>query len=280
MDALLFGTGGTPRSTVGGHTVGGIAGVAELGLGCMELEFVQSVSMGEAMAARVADAAARHGITLTVHAPYYINLNSPEPDKVAASQHRLLRAAQVGRLCGAISVAFHAAFHMGGPPQVTYRNVRDRLAEVLEVLEKEGNTLWLRPEVMGRTTQFGDIEELLRLSLELPRVAPCIDFAHWHARTGRHNTYEEFTEALDTVERALGREALDNMHIHVAGIEYGQKGERRHINLLESDFQYRQLMQALCDRRVRGTVICESPNLEEDALLMQQAYREVCAAAG
>ena len=279
MNELLFGTGGVPASSNPRSTVRGIERVAELGLGCMELEFVRSVNMGEATALKVADTAARFGVTLTVHAPYYINFNSRETDKVAASQRRLFKAAHVGSLCGAVSVAFHAAFHQGGSAETTYRNVRDRLSDVLEELDKEGNTLWLRPEVMGRATQFGDIEEILRLAGELPRVAPCIDFAHWHARTGGHNSYEEFQEALSMVERQLGRDGLDSMHIHVAGIEYGPKGERRHKRLSESDLQYGELMRAFRDRGIKGTVICESPAeyMEEDALLMQAAYRGVCA---
>jgi deoxyribonuclease-4 len=125
---------------------------------------------------------------------------------------------------------------------------------------------------MGKPSQFGTIEEILNLSTELEGVAPCLDFAHWHARDGKSNSYQEFASVLEQVEQKLGRVALDNMHIHVSGIYYGKKGELKHLNLKESDFQYAELIKALRDYDARGIVICESPNLEEDALLLQATY--------
>jgi deoxyribonuclease-4 len=99
-----------------------------------------------------------------------------------------------------------------------------------------------------------------------------MDFAHWHARTGIFNSYQEFTSILRQIKERLGKAALDNMHIHVSGIAYGKKGETKHLNLEESDFQYIELLRALKDYDVKGLVICESPNLEEDALLLQATY--------
>jgi len=99
-----------------------------------------------------------------------------------------------------------------------------------------------------------------------------MDFTHWHARTGTFNSYQEFTSILLQIKERLGRAALDNMHIHVSGIAYGSRGETKHLNLKESDFQYMEFLKALKDYDVKGLVICESPNLEEDALLLQATY--------
>lgn len=272
MAELLFGTAGVPRSAETKSTVGGIERVAALGLGCMELEFVHQVRIGEAAARQVAEAARRTGTRLTVHAPYYINLNSHEPEKVTASKDRLLKAARAGALCGATSVAFHAAFYTGDDPAAVYPVVQRHIAEIRAELAAEGNQLWIRPELMGRATQFGDLPELLDLAAELDRVAPCLDFAHWHARTGRHNTYEEFSAALSLVEGRLGRTALEDLHVHVAGIDYGAKGERKHLNLKESDMNYVALLTAFRDHGAGGVVVCESPNLEEDAVLLRDTY--------
>ena len=128
---------------------------------------------------------------------------------------------------------------------------------------------------MGKISEFGTIEEVLNLSTELRRVAPCLDFAHWHARTGQFNSYQEFSSILEQLQERLGRTALDNMHIHVSGIDYGKKGETKHLNLKESDFQYAELIKALRDYEAKGIVICESPNLEEDALLLQATYNNL-----
>ena len=100
-----------------------------------------------------------------------------------------------------------------------------------------------------------------------------MDFAHLHARTGAGNSYEEFAAFLELFEGGLGRAGLRDMHIHVSGIEYGHRGERKHLNLADADLRYVELLQALMDFEVGGLIICESPNLEEDALLMQRAYR-------
>jgi deoxyribonuclease-4 len=275
MSELLFGTAGTPHSTKGPSTADGIERVAELGLGCMEMEFVRRASMGETTASVVAETATRMGVRLSAHAPYYINLNAREPEKVTASQERLLQTARIASWCGAHSVAFHAAFYLGDTPEQVYGVVKKHLQEVLEQLEREDIHVWIRPELMGRRLQFGNLEELLDLSLELEMVAPCIDFSHYHARDGMNNSYEEFTSILSRIEERLGRDALDDIHIHVSGIAYGGKGEIKHLNMEESDFQYVEFVQALKDYDVKGMVVCESPNLEDDALLLQSTYRRL-----
>jgi len=133
----------------------------------------------------------------------------------------------------------------------------------------------ISPEVTGKPSQFGTLEEILQLSSEIEGVAPCIDFSHWHARTGRANSYQEFLDILDQVERELGRHALDNMHIHLSGIAYGNKGEIKHLMLRDSDLQYIELLKALKKRKAKGMIICESvPSFEEDALFLQKSYRE------
>jgi len=272
MAGLLFGTAGIPHSARTQSTIDGIKRIAELGLGCMEIEFVYGVKMGEAGARLVAEAASKEGVKLSAHAPYFINFNSHEIEKIRASQSRLLQTARIGSICGADSITFHTAFYLGDPPEKAYDTVRKYLAEVTAQLKRENNRVWIRPEIMGKPSQFGTIEEILNLSTELERVAPCIDFSHWHARTGGFASYPELASILEQVKERLGRAALDNVHIHVSGIAYGKKGELKHLNLQESDFQYTDLLKALKEYDAKGFVTCESPNLEEDALLLQATY--------
>jgi deoxyribonuclease-4 len=273
MDKLLFGTGGTPHSAKTASAIDGIRRIRELGLGCMELEFVYGVRMAEISARLVAEAARSLGVKLSAHGPYYINLNAREPEKVAASQERILQTARIGNLCGAQSIAFHAAFYLGDPPEKTYQTAKERLAEVMNQLKKENNRIWVRPEVMGKASQFGTISEIIRLCRELDGVGICLDFAHWHARVGRANSYPEFVAILEQIKKGLGDEAIANMHIHVSGIAYGQRGEQKHLDLKDSDLNYTELLQALKDYGARGLVICESPSLEADALLLQKTYQ-------
>ncbi len=273
---LLFGTGGVPASAESGSTEAGIERIAELGLGCMEVEFVQGVKMRPEVAVSVGEMAARKNVVLTVHGPYAINLNSVEPRKVHMSKERILQTARIAGLFGARSITFHAAFYMKGTAAETYGAVKKHLQEVMNTLRKEGNKVTISPEVTGKPSQFGTLEELLRLSTELEGVLPCIDFSHWHARTGKANSYQEFSHTLDQVEKRLGRRGLDSMHIHLSGIAYGSKGEIKHLMLEDSDFKYAGLLKALKERNAEGVVICESvPYLEQDALLLQKTYRQL-----
>jgi len=273
---LLFGTGGVPVSAQPRSTEAGIERIAELGLGCMEVEFVRGVRMSPEVAVSVGELAARKKVALTAHGPYFINLNAVEPEKVYMSKERILQTARIAALFGARSITFHAAFYLKSTPAETYTTVKRHLEEVVNTLRKEGNKVTISPEVTGKPSQFGTLEEILRLSSEIEGIAPCIDFSHWHARTGQANSYQEFLDILDQVEKKLGRRGLDNMHIHLSGIAYGKKGEIKHLMLPDSDLQYTHLLKALKERKAKGVVICESaPYLEQDALLLQQTYREL-----
>jgi len=272
MAELLFGTGGTPHSARTKTTIDGIKRIAELGLGCMEIEFVQGVHLSEADANLVAEAAQSARVTLSAHAPYCLNFNAHEPRKIRASQGILRKAARIASICGAQSLVFHTGFYLGDPPQVAYQAVKKYLTEVLSRLKEENINMWLRPEVSGKGSQFGTIEEILELCTELEVIAPCIDFAHWHARSGGFNSYPEFASILRQIKDKLGKASLDNMHIHISGIAYGQKGEKSHLNLKESDLRYTELLKALKDYSVRGMVICESHNQEGDSLLLKESY--------
>jgi deoxyribonuclease-4 len=277
MAGLLFGTGGVPHSSAKPRNlINGIKRIAELGLGCTELEFTYGVRMTDAEAQQVASTALKLKVKLSAHAPYYINLNAQENDKLVSSQDRLLQTAHLATLCGVRDVAFHAAFYMKIDPDIVYQQVKKLLTGIMVEIKKENRYLLLRPELMGKISQFGSLEELLNLCSEVEGLAPCIDFAHLHARSGKYNSYYEFKSALMQVEKKLGRTALDNLHIHLSGINYNSKsGEIMHLNLKEADLKYTELLQALKEMDVKGIVICESPNMEEDALHLQETYHKV-----
>ncbi|MEK6946153.1 MAG: TIM barrel protein [Nanoarchaeota archaeon] len=274
MKDLLFGTAGIPLSTNPRTTLDGINHVRKLGLGCMELEFVHSINISKEKAPEIKKAAEDNNIILTCHAPYYINLNSAEKAKVKASIDRIVNSARILSLCGGCSVAFHAGFYMGMDSKKVYDTIKNNIKEIISHLKKENNNVWIRPETTGKETQFGNVDEILQLSEEFDNVMPCVDFAHFHARTnGKYNSYSEFCSILEKIEKTLGKRGLDNMHIHITGIAYGPKGEKHHLTLQESDLKYKELLKALKDFKVNGVVISESPNIEEDALLMQKIFK-------
>ena len=163
MGGLLFGTGGIPHGThKPANILNGIKHIAELGLGCTELEFVYGVRMSEADAAQVAATAQKQKVRLTAHAPYYINLNAHENDKLVASQERLLQTVRVASLCGANDVVFHSAFYLKDDPAEVYTRLKKLLSGIMVEVRRQNKYLSLRPELMGKHSQFGSLEELLR----------------------------------------------------------------------------------------------------------------------
>ena len=276
MKELLFGTAGIPLSANPRTTSDGIKYVKRLGLGAMELEFVRSINISKDKAPEIKKAAEDNEVVLTCHAPYFINLNSLEKAKIKASIGRILNSARIANLCGGYSVCFHAGFYMNMWQKKVYDTIKHNLKEIVATLKKESNSIWIRPETTGKETQFGNVDEILQLSQELDNVMPCVDFAHFHARTnGKYNTYEEFSEILEKIEKKLGKKGLEEMHIHITGIAYGEKGEKNHLTLKESDLKYQEILKVLKNFKVKGVVISESPNIEEDALLMQKVYKGI-----
>lgn len=271
MHKLLFGTAGIPISC-GGNTSEGVKHVRVLGLDAMELEFVHSVNISEKAALIVKKAAVDNNVVLTCHAPYYINLNAQDSAKMKASIQRLITAARVAWLCGGWSVAFHPGFYMKKSKEETYKTIKENIHVIVETLKQEGNDIWIRPEITGKRSQFGDFEELVNISQELENVLPCVDYGHLHAREGKFNKTEEFRLVLEKIEKELGKESLGNMHIQIAGIEYTKAGERRHINLEDSDLNFLDLIQSWKDFNIKGAVISESPNIEGDALMLKRLY--------
>ena len=276
MKKLLFGPAGVPLSAPSRSTLDGVPQVRKLGLGCMELEFVRGIRMSTEVARQVKILAEKNDIVLTAHGPYYINLNSQDKAITEASVKRILDTARIANLCGGYSITFHAAYYMTLPKEKVFGVVREKLLNITRTLSEEGVKLWIRPETTGKNSQFGYIDELIKLSQEVTGVLPCVDFAHLHARSnGKVNSFKEFSEVLEKLEKGIGREALNNMHVHMSGIEYTEKGERNHLFLKDSDMNYKDLMRAFKEYKCKGCIINESPNLEEDAMLMKKEYEKI-----
>ncbi len=269
---LLFGTAGVPLSADDASTLAALDRIKELGLDGLEVEFVKGVKMGLDTARKVRDKAAALGLRLSVHAPYYINFNSEDPGVRLHSQERLLSSVRVGSACGAGSVVFHAGFYGKDTPEKAHAAVRQGLSAVMSIVRTERLPAAVRVETMGKRSQYGTLDEALLLCREVDGLRPCLDFSHIYAREGKVNSYQEFERVLGKVARKLGPSALRNAHIHIAGIHYNHTGEVKHLNLDEADFRTEEWLQALRDFGVEGLVICESPNLEGDALMLKDLY--------
>jgi len=271
---MLFGTAGIPSSSKKRDSVSGIKRVRELGLDAMELEFVRGVNMGKETAEAVGKAAKENEVGLSVHAPYYINLNSKEKEKVKASRKRIMDSARVGETAGAEIVTFHPGFFQGQNKAKVLEKVIGEIGEMAEEIRGRGWSISLAPETTGKATQVGSLKETLEMCKKVKGVVPMVDFAHLHARdNGRFGKKEHFLEALDEIPAKY----LKGLRMHASGIRFGEKGERNHLNLEEegNSFNYKWLLKALKEKKVSGTIICESPSLEGDALLMKRYWEKL-----
>ncbi len=271
FNKLNFITAGMPLSTGKGSYPSAFETLKKLELDGMELEFVHGVRMSDEHRSFVKDMS--KDFVITAHGPFYINLNSKEPDKIDASVQRIIDTAAVAEQAGGFSITYHAAFYMGADKETVYNQVKTQTKRIIDVLDKEKINIWVRPETTGKATQWGDLDEIIRLSNEFERVLPCIDFSHLHARfNGIYNTYDEFSRILEKLGKEVGQYAIENFHGHLAGIEYTAKGEKNHLNLEESDMNYKDLMKAMKEFGVKGALVCESPNIEGDCKLLKDYY--------
>ena len=270
---LLFGTAGVPNSTAKKNSpVDGVRRIHELGLDCMQLEFAHGVRMKEETSSALRKVSYELGVPLTSHGPYYINLNAREQDKIDSSVERIIQTAKISDLCGAESMTFHAAFYMKDSPYDVFDLVEKSMNVIEERLSRLDIEIELRPELTGKTSQFGSLEELITLTKNVESCRPCMDFSHLYARTGKFNTEEEFDSVLDVLKSELGADSVQNMHIHISGISTNSKGDLKHLNLSDSDFNWKDLLKSLKKAGCGGYVICNSPNLEDDAKMLKDYY--------
>ncbi|OGN88584.1 MAG: hypothetical protein A2Y88_12255 [Chloroflexi bacterium RBG_13_48_10] len=274
-DPFHFGTVGSPKSTPKkpGGSVGAIFRLKELGLDALELGWVQSVRKNEEVCSAIQQAASSQNVLISVHAPYFINLNATDEEWVN-SRRRLMDATVFGKLAGATDIIFHPGSYFGKQPAEVLPIAIQRLQGCLDELRSMGNRVTLRPETMGKSAMLGSLEDTLMMAKTLPGVEPCIDFAHLHARPGDGsvNTYDEFAHILERYGEMLGEESLTRLHIHLSGIRYTEKGEKDHIPLKESDLNLKNLFKCLKAFHCRGRLLCESPIMEEDALYMKEIW--------
>ncbi len=231
----------------------GLKEIKNLNLDALEVEFTYGVRMSNMEAKKIGEMA--KGIILSVHGPYYINLASLEPDKVKASEKRILDSCERAHYLNARYVVFHAGFYGKKDKEEIYRIIKKELIDLKETINRNKWNSRLCPETTGKKSQFGSLEELQRLKKEID-VDYCVDFAHLLAREGKID-YKKLLKKLPK-----------KFHSHYSGIEYTEKGERRHLNVDISDFK--KLANELKKQDKDIIIICESPDPFGDAVKMKK----------
>jgi deoxyribonuclease-4 len=250
-----------PAGSSGLGNLKGVNRVAEMGLDCMEVEFTYGVRMDPKSAKEVGVLAREKGVLLSVHAPYYINLASEEKEKLAASKKRLLDSCQRAHAMGARNVTFHAGFYQTRTTGQTYERIKKAMVGLQKQIARRKWQVTLCPEVTGKPSQFGSLEELLRLKKETG-CGITVDFSHLYARLQGDIDYAAILKKLPK-----------KFHAHFSGIEYGPKGERKHIRTTPEFFE--PLARELVKHNPDITIISESPKPYKDAVMMQKVIQNL-----
>lgn len=246
-----------PAGNVSHDSISSLETIKKSGLDGQELAFVRSVYMDNDTATSIGRKAKKLGLFLSIHASYFVNLNSDE--KAKASKKRILLACERAHYLGAKNVVFHAGYYKGMDPEETFRRIKKEIISMMNTLDKRGwKGVVLCPETTGKKSQFGSLSELLRLREEIG-CGICVDFAHLLARDGTVD-YKTVVEKLP-----------ESFHAHFSGIEYTEKGERRHLPIDKDAFI--RLSDELKRHGKKATIICESPHTFEDALMMKKISR-------
>ncbi len=253
------------------------AWLRSMGLSAYEYSFGRGVALGEETAARIADQARENDIAVSAHAPYFINLANPDPEKREASFRYLADSARLTHCLGGDRVVVHVGARLKLEREEALRNCREGLREAYRRLDALGlGHMRLCPETMGRPSQIGDLRETLAFCLEDERLIPCVDFAHLHALgRGALEKPEDFAAVLDETECVLGLSRAREMHIHFSAIEYTAMGEKRHRTFAEEGFgpRFEHLAPLLAARGYAPRVICECHGtMAEDACAMRDMY--------
>jgi deoxyribonuclease-4 len=246
--------------------------VADMGLTALEVNYVRGARASEETTRKVGAKAEERGIALSAHAPYYVSLNSPRDEVRVSSVSHIVETARRCQWLGAPFFAVHGGTYGGLETEEATDGVVDRILRVRTRMEAEGIMgVKVGLETTGRPSAWGTLEEIGAVAEQTDIVIPVVDFSHVHARSGGGlRTEEDF--------RALVEWAMDisdcQLYCHFQSIEYGDKGERRHLPVDRWDPDFRLLAPVLREISCDVHLICESPLLEQDALLIKRVLEE------
>ena len=276
--SAIFGPAGNAESFPYKSSVDAPRWLAGLGLDCYEYQCGKGVNVGEETARKVGAAAKEAGISLSLHAPYFINLANPDPESRKKTTGYILAACQAADWMGATRVTVHTGALMKRTRREALDIAKEALAQVIAACDGEGfGHITLCPETMGKLGQLGDLDEVLELCQLDGRLLPCIDFGHLYARSlGELEGLEATVKMLDRVEELLGSDRASRFHSHFSKIAFTPNGgEKVHLTFDQTDFgpDPAPLMGELARRGWSPTIICESAGTQDvDALAMKELY--------
>ena len=278
--SATFGPAGNAESFPYKSSVDAPRWLQELGLDCYEYQCGKGVRVKEDTAVALGRQAQEHGIALSLHAPYFINLANPDPESQEKTIGYITSSCLVADQMGATRVVIHSGALMKRTREEAMNIALPFLKEIVAVCQDQGfGHITLCPETMGKINQLGDLDEVLRLCQVHESLIPCVDFGHLYARSlGKDEGAEAVERMLSRMESELGTDRASRFHSHFSHIEFTPNGGEKCHRTFDDDGGYgpawEPLAQAVAQRGWSPTFICESAGTQaEDALTMKRIYQ-------
>ena len=276
---VRFGPAGTPTQYKG-NTSGIPRFLRKIGLDAFEYQAVRGVKISEEKAIFLGEEAEKHDVKLSLHGPYFINLNGSR-ETIEKSIGRLVKSAWAAEKMNAYRVVFHPGYYGGKTSREAVETISKSLREAVDEALRNGiKQFTYSPETMGKLSTVGTVDEIIEICLRVGEHAlPTIDFAHIHARTkGGLRKKEDVLRIIEKIEGEFGEKVVKPLHCHFTQVEYGERGERKHLVIGEGEPDFRLIAEAFVETGIDAIVISESPILEIDALKMKDVLREIVEA--
>ncbi|MFW9963283.1 MAG: TIM barrel protein [Candidatus Sifarchaeia archaeon] len=276
MNKILFGPAGYPNEARGNvKRVFGI--LRETGMDALEYAAVYGLQTKQDKARLIGALARDSGVSMSLHAAYYISLASRTPRIRESSKNRLIKALKFAPLMNVKRIVFHPGSMVGLGENEAHKVIADGLKSVWQTAGELGGGALLAPEIAGKLSAFGSLEQIIRLCQDVEGCIPTIDWAHLYARSqGIINDKESYLKVLNRLEDELGERFVDNMHFHVSGISFTEKGEAAHRPLgKEWGPDIFPLVEVVREYGYKPTFISESTNPLQGALYTKFLFEEL-----
>lgn len=280
MATALFGPGGNSESFYADgfkSTLDAPAWLVTRGLDAYEYQAGNGLTASDATLSRIGEAAATHGIKMSLHTPYYISLSGVDPEKRLKSVDYIRKSLHAARLLGADTIVIHS----GSAAKISRGEAMSLARDTLErVIEEVGDVdVRLGLETMGKLNQLGTLDEVIELCKTHPKYHPVVDFGHLNAReNGLFTDADSYRRVFDAIGSALGTEYAKTLHCHFSKIEYTSAGEKKHLTFADEIYgpRFEPLIEAIARESLAPRIICESAGtMAEDALEMKKYYYSI-----
>ncbi|MBR2040008.1 MAG: TIM barrel protein [Clostridia bacterium] len=254
--------------------------LTKFGLNAFEYQCGRGVNIGEDKAKQLGVIAKEKGITLSLHAPYYVSMSSVEEEKRLNSVNYILASARAVNAMGGDRIIVHTGSCGKISREKALELAIDTMKISLDALKSEGlSHIHICPETMGKVNQLGTLHEVMELCKIDESLIPCIDFGHLNARDlGVINSIEDYDAILTEIKNSLGSERLNCFHSHFSKIEYTNGGEKRHLTFEDKVYgpDFEPLMELVYKYGLNPTFICESAGTQtEDVKQMMDYYNSL-----